>query len=64
MPAGNLECRMKFLAMFSSRYSRRATSLNFEKNYRLVQMMVEYLLEDQLHNHTDGDEEVNMHSSF
>jgi hypothetical protein len=29
----------------------------------LVQTTVEYLLEDQLRNHTDGVEEVNHHSS-
>jgi hypothetical protein len=53
---------MKFLARFSSRYSIGQQTC-FEINYRLVQTVVEYLLEDQLRNHMDGIEEVNLHSS-
>jgi hypothetical protein len=37
---------------------------HFEINYRLVHTVVEYLPKDQLYNHIDGVEEVNLRSSF
>jgi hypothetical protein len=44
--------------------SLRGQQVHFEINIRLVQTVVEYLSEDQLHNHMDGVEEAYHHSSF